>query len=112
MLLPATDLPEELGMEFLEGLWLLDELLLEPLDSRRFVYDEDGELQDLFDGHASFVVFGYLLGQEVHALALGETLAQPLVELRSRKRYGDATLDVEGNHAVEEQVVLALGDDL
>ena len=90
----------------------LDELLLEPLDGRGFVGDEELKLQNLPDGHALLVVLGHLLGQEVHAIPLGEPLDQPGVELSRGQRNGHAALDVEGHHAVEEQVVLTLGDDL
>ena len=37
---------------------------------------------------------------------------RPCVEGTGRERHARAALDVEGDHAVVEQVVLALGDDL
>ena len=40
------------------------------------------------------------------------TAAEPGVELSGGQGHGHAALDVEGDHAVEEQVVLALRDDL
>ena len=64
------------------------------------------------DGHALPVVLGHLVGEEVHPIPRRETLLQPGVELSRGQRHGHAALDVEGDHAVEEQVVLALGDDL
>ena len=112
MFLPAADLLDELRVDLLEGLGLLEQLLPKPLDGRRLVGDEELELQDLADGHALLVVLGDLVGEEVHPITLRETLLQPGVELRCGQRHGHAALDVEGHHAVEEQVVLPLGDDL
>ena len=90
-------------MEFLEGLRLLGELLFEPLDGRRLVGDEKLELQHLSDGHALLVVFGHLLGQEIHPVPFGEPLVKPGIELRSGQGNSYTALDVEGHHAVEEQ---------
>ena len=70
------------------------------------------KLHHLADGHALLVVFGHLLGEEVHPIPLGEPLGKPGIELSRGQRNGNASLNMEGHHAVEEQVVLALGDDL
>ena len=99
-------------MEFLEGLWLSDDLLLEPLDGRRFIRYKKLKLQHFSDGHTFLVVFGHLVWQEVHAIPLGEPLGKPSIKLRCGHRNGYAALYVEGNHAVEEQIVLSLGNDL
>lgn len=74
VLLPAADLSEELWMNFLEGLWLPAELLLEPLYGRRLVDYENLELQNLLYGHAPLVVLSYLIRQEIHVIALREAL--------------------------------------
>ena len=58
------------------------------------------------------VVLRRLVREEVHAVALGEALLEPGVELGRRERDRHAALDVEGDHPVEEQVGLALGDPL
>ena len=51
-------------------------------------------------------------GRKKHAVALGEAGGQPGVELGGGERHQDAALDVEGDHAIEQQEVLALGDHL
>ena len=76
------------------------------------VADEELELEELPGGQPSGVVLGDLLGQEVHAVAFWKPLAESGVELGGGERDRDAALDVEGDHAVEEQVALALGDHL
>ncbi len=110
--LPAAKLFHKLRMEFLEGLRFLEELLFEPLNGRGFIRDEKLELQNLSNGHALSVVFGHLFRQKVHAVTLGKALDQPSVEFASGQRNGYATLNMKGNHPVEEQVVLTLGDNL
>ena len=98
-------------MKLLKGLGLLGELLFEPLDGRGLVGDEDLKLQDLPDRHALLVVLSHLFREEVHPVPLREPL-QPLIKLRRRQRHSHAALDVEGHHAVEQQIVLPLGDNL
>ena len=51
-------------------------------------------------------------GQEIHAVTREETLFQSGVKLSSGQGNRHAALDVEGHHAVEEQVVLPFGNDL
>ncbi len=112
VLFPAADFLEKLRMEFLERLRLPGELLLKPLDGRSFAGDEDLKLQQLPDGHSLFVVPGGLFGKEVHAVPLRKALNKPGIEFRRGQGNGDAALDMEGHHAVEEKVVVTLGDGL
>ena len=112
VLQPAGELADETGVYLLEGLRLALELLAQPLDGGLLVADEEIELDQLAGGEASGVVLDDLFAQEEHAVAFGKSLAEPGVELGGRERDGDAALHVEGDHAVEEQVALAFGDDL
>jgi hypothetical protein len=53
-----------------------------------------------------------LLRKEVHAVPLWEALSETSVELSSRERNVDTSSKMEGNHAIEEQVILTLCYDL
>ena len=99
-------------MQLLKGLRLLRERLLQPLDRARLVVDEQGQLQERLRGQPLAVVLGDLLRQEEHAVALGEARGESGVELGCGERHHDAALHVEGDHAIEQQEVLPLGDHL
>src|SRR5690606_13829459 len=98
-------------MQFLEGLRLSSELLLEPLDGRSLIGNKELELQHLLYRHALPVVLRYLDRKEVHPVALREALGKAGVKLRRGKRYHHAPLDVKGHHPVIQQVILSLGND-
>ena len=51
-----------------------------------------------------------MFGQEVHAVALDEAVAQAGVACGRAQRHRDPALDVIGHHAIEQQVILAFGD--
>ena len=111
MLLPAPDFLQELRMDVLEGLGLLGKLLLEPLDGRCLVRNEKLKLKNLLDRHSLLIILSRLIRQEIHAFTHWEALFQARVELGSRQGNRYTSLDMEGDHAVEEQVILALGND-
>src|SRR5690606_1406985 len=98
-------------MEFLEGLRLSSELLLEPLDGRSLVRNKELELQHLLYRHALPVVLRYLVRKEVHPVALREALSESGIEFRSGEGHHHPPSDMEGHHAVIEEVILPLGDN-
>ena len=111
MLGPAANGFEKARVQLLEGLGLFGELLAEPLHGGRLVVDEEIELQHFFDGHALAIVLGDLIGEEIDAVAFGETLIEPSVKFGGREWDGDASLDMEGDHSIKEEVVLTFGND-
>ena len=83
------------------------QLLAQPEDGRTLVGHDQGQLLDLCRLEAQSVVLTGLHRQEEHAISLGVALAQAGVELGRAQGHGQAALDVEGHHAVEEHVDLA-----
>jgi hypothetical protein len=71
--------------------------------------DEEGQLLHLTHPQAAPVVLGGLGGQEVYAVPLREALLEAGVELGGAQGHAEAALDVEGDHAVVEQVGLTFG---
>src|SRR5690606_1114591 len=98
-------------MQFLEGLRLSSELLLEPLDGRSLIGNNELELQHLLYRHALPVVLRYLVRKEVHPVALREALSESGIEFRSGEGHHHPPSDMEGHHAVIKQVILPLGND-
>ena len=95
------------------GLALLCELDAKPRNGALFVGDEQRKLL-VFQIHlgAALVVLIDLVGKEEHSISLDETLTQTGIEGVRVHRHGNAIHDVERDHAVKEQVILPLGDDL
>ena len=96
----------------LNGLRFFGQLLLEPLDCAGLVSHKKLKLEHLFDSHAFFVILGHLVGKKIHAFPFRKALGKSLVKLSCGERNSHAALNVKGHHAVEEQEVLPLGDDL
>ena len=110
--LPARDLAEELRVDILEALGLAVQLPLEPLNGGGFVDDEYFELDYLLRGQALLVVLDHLIGEEDHAVAFGEMAGQAGQEFSDRQGHRHVAKDVEGDHAIEQQMRLAFVDDL
>ena len=110
--LPARQLPDEVGVDVGERPRLAAQLPAQPADRRLLVVDEEVGLVQVPRPHPPAVVVGDLFGEEVHVVALREALGQPRVELRRREGDRHAALDVEGDHAVVEEVARAFDDRL
>ena len=94
-------------------LWgFASQLPLQPLDGGGLVDDEDLELHHVLGRQALLVVLGDLFEEKDHAVAFGEAVGETGQELAERQGHGDVAQDMEGDHAVEQQMRLALVDDL
>ena len=100
-------------MDLLKGLRLPGELLVEPLNRRSLRQRRKARSCRIISLTVIrfLIIFGRLIGQEIHTFTQGKALFQTGVKLGGGQGNRDAALDMKGHHAVEEQVVLAFGDD-
>ncbi len=87
-------------------------LATNPLNGTSFVTNEQLQLLNLSDFETFAIVFANLFREEVHPISLREALTQAGIEFRGGQGYTVSTLNMEGNHSVEEKITLPLSDDL
>ena len=99
-------------MHLLIGRWALAQEVGQPVDGAALVRDEQFHLRRLRSLSALAVILGNLLGQEDHAIALGETAAQAIQELFGRQRHWEVVADEPSDHPVVDAARIALDDEL
>ena len=91
---------------------MLIQLLIQPGNCGFLIGHEQRELNLFyFSLDAGSIIFIDLIRQEVHVVALEESLVQSFVEIGGIQRHRNALYDVVGNHAIEEQIGLAFGNN-
>jgi hypothetical protein len=111
-LIPSRDLLKKFWLNLLERLRFLFQIQPQPLNGTAFIGYKNGKLLNIRNLGTLCVIFMNLLGKKEHAVSFGISLPKARIEFRRRKWNDVASLNVERNHPVKQQVVLALRDNL
>src|SRR5208337_952435 len=81
-----------------------------PLDRTLLITDEELQLLDPADFEPLPVIFDNLIRQEIHPISLGKSLAESEAKLSRREWDGVATLNMECDHTIVQNITLSFDD--